>query len=377
MLNKFCFEELDKYLKDVFRFDNGYNPDAPFGGKIIVLGGNFRQILHVIPRSSRKEIVHSCINASKLWQSCQVLQLTENMRLGRGSRDIHGLQLKEFVEWLLQIGDKLLGDNTDGESVIRIPDNLLLDIESPCLHDLVLFVYPDILLHSSSVDYFKDMSILSPTLDVVTEVNNHVMSLIPGNERVYLSSDTLINEDGHLKFELYTMSTKSLNALNCSGILQHRLVLKIGVPVMLLRNIDQSNGLCNGTRMQVRHLGDHVIECIILVGHNTGEVVFIPTMNMSPNNETLLIRFTRRQFPVALCFAMTINKSQGQTLSTVGVYLPRPVFTHGQLYVALSRVSMHSGLKILSVGSNGKVSDHTINVVYRNFFFALLPNILP
>ncbi|KAL1316198.1 hypothetical protein AAHE18_15G048800 [Arachis hypogaea] len=322
MLNKFCFEALDKYLKDVLRFDRGYNPDAPFGGKIVVLGGDFRQIFPVIPRSSREEIVHSCINASNLWQSCQVLQLTENMRLCCGSRDIHGVQLEEFATWLLQIGDRLIGDSTDGESVIRIPDNLLVNIEYPCLHDLVLFVYSDILLHSSSVDYFKGRSILAPTLDVVTEVNNHVMSLIPGNERVYLSSDTLINEDGHLESELYTMSTESLNALNCSGIPQHR-------------------------------------------------------MNMSPNNDTLPIRFTRRQFPVALCFAMTINKSQGQTLSTVGVYLPRPVFTHGQLYVALSRVSIHSGLKILSVGSNGKVSDHTINVVYRKVFTGLLRNILP
>ncbi|RYR19939.1 hypothetical protein Ahy_B03g064909 [Arachis hypogaea] len=100
-------------------------------------------------------------------------------------------------------------NDIDGESVIRIPDKLLLDIELPALHDLVLFVYPDVLLHISSVDYFKDRSILAPTLDVVMKVNNHVMSLLPGNEKVYLSSDTLLNEDGHLESELYTMSTES------------------------------------------------------------------------------------------------------------------------------------------------------------------------
>ncbi|XP_072084752.1 uncharacterized protein [Arachis hypogaea] len=157
---------------------------------------------------------------------------------------------------ILKLGDGLLEDSSDGDSVIRIPEKLLFNFEPSSLHDLMLFVYPDILLYISSVDYFKDKSILAPTLDVVTEVNNHVMSLLPGNEKVYLSSDTLLNKDSHLESELYTMNTESLNALIYSGIPQHKLVLKIGVSVMLLRNIDQSSGLCNGTRMQVRRLGE-------------------------------------------------------------------------------------------------------------------------
>ncbi|RYR66774.1 hypothetical protein Ahy_A03g012836 [Arachis hypogaea] len=118
-----------------------------------------------------------------------------------------------------------------------------------------------------------DRSILAPIFDVVTEVNNHVISLLPGNEKVYLRSDTLLNEDDHLESELYTMSTESLNELIYSGIPQHKLVLKIGVPVMLLHNIVQSNRLCNGTRMQVRRLGNHVIECVILAGRNVGQIV--------------------------------------------------------------------------------------------------------
>ncbi|XP_020979354.1 uncharacterized protein LOC107633151 isoform X1 [Arachis ipaensis] len=309
MLNKYCYEALDKCFKDILRFSNAFKPNAPFGGKVVFL---------------------------------EVLRLTENMRLRGCSQDIRDVELKKFADWILNLGDGLLGDSSD-----------------------------DILLHISSADYFKDKSILAPTLDVVTEVNNHVMSLLLGNERVYLSSDTLLNEDGHLESELYTMSTESLNALNCSGIPQHKLVLKIGVPVMLLRNIDQSNGLCNGTWMQVRRLGDHVIECVILAGRNVCKVVLIPRMNMIPNNETLLIRFIRRQFPIMLCFAMAINKSQGQTLSTVGVYLSRPVFTHDQLCVALFRVNSMSGLKILIIDSNGTASNHTLNIVYRKVFVNL------
>ncbi|KAL7218730.1 hypothetical protein ACSBR2_011913 [Camellia fascicularis] len=62
---------------------------------------------------------------------------------------------------------------------------------------------------------------------------------------------------------------------------------------------------------------------------------------------------------------MTINRSQGQTLKKVGVYLPNPVFFHGQLYVALSHVTTSSGLKILIVNKVDQPSNYTKNVVYR------------
>ncbi|XP_016165180.1 uncharacterized protein LOC107607791 [Arachis ipaensis] len=131
-----------------------------------------------------------------------------------------------------------------------------------------------------------------------------------------------------------------LNSINCSGLPPHKLILKVGVPVMLLRNIDQSSGICNSTMLQVRKLGNHVIECEVLTGNNIGHIALIPRMNMVPTNETITVRFQRRQFSKIVSFAMTINKSQEQTLSHVGLYLSKSVFTHGQLYVALSRVKI-------------------------------------
>ena len=68
------------------------------------------------------------------------------------------------------------------------------------------------------------------------------------------------------------------------------------------------------------------------------------------------------------CFAMSINKSQGQTLAHVGLYLPRPVFTHAQLYIAVSRVRTRAGLKILIVDDNEKPTTSTVNVVYPEVF---------
>ena len=137
---------------------------------------------------------------------------------------------------------------------------------------------------------------------------------------------------------------------------------------MLMRNIDQAAGLCNGTRLIVDNLGKNFIGATVITGKNAGEKVIIPRMNLVPSDPGLPFKFTRRQFPLALCFAMTINKSQGQSLSHVGIYLSKPVFTHGQLYVAVSRVTSKKGLKMLILDEENRVCTETTNVVYRDVF---------
>src|ERR1051325_1793665 len=82
---------------------------------------------------------------------------------------------------------------------------------------------------------------------------------------------------------------------------------------------------------------------------NNGLRTFIPRITLSPSDSSLPFTFKRRQFPVQPAFAMTINKSQGQTLNWVGLYLSAPVFAHRQLYVAYSRVTSRRNLKILNI----------------------------
>ncbi|XP_057440151.1 uncharacterized protein LOC130732039 [Lotus japonicus] len=164
------------------------------------------------------------------------------------------------------------------------------------------------------------------------------------------------------------LADEFLNDLKCSGIPNHRIVLKVGVPIMLIQNIDQSAGLCNGTRLIVSALTPYIIVATALSGSKTGKPVYIPRLSLTPSDTGLPFKFSRRQFPITVCFAMTINKSQGQSLSHVGLYLPRPVFTHGQLYVALSRVKSRKRLKILIVDDKGVVSNCTRNVVYEEVF---------
>lgn len=116
---------------------------------------------------------------------------------------------------------------------------------------------------------------------------------------------------------------------------------------MLLRNIDQQRGLCNGTCLVITRLADHVIEAKIITGTHAGKITYLPRMQLMPSDKRVPFKFNRRQFPIAVCFVMTINKSQGQSLAEVGLYLRKPVFTHGQLYVAISRVTTKKGLKVL------------------------------
>ena len=135
---------------------------------------------------------------------------------------------------------------------------------------------------------------------------------------------------------------------------------------MLLRNLNPAMGLANGTRLIVRGVTDRLIQADIINGSHAGERVFLPRIKLIADDDTLPFHFVRRQFPVRLAFALTINKSQGQSLERVGLFLPKPVFTHGQLYVALSRVTDPLGIKILLMNGTvpGKEGQYTQNVVY-------------
>jgi ATP-dependent DNA helicase PIF1 len=155
-----------------------------------------------------------------------------------------------------------------------------------------------------------------------------------------------------------------------SRVQPHTLTLQEGCPVILLRNMP--GGLANGTRLIVVKLMQHIIDAEIATGPDKGKHVFIPRLSIIPSDtERMPFTLRQRQFPLRLAFAMTIKKAQGQTLQTMGVYLPKPVFCHGQLYVAFSRCGSWRGVQVLIRGGskaalNGApVGVYTNNVVYR------------
>lgn len=118
----------------------------------------------------------------------------------------------------------------------------------------------------------------------------------------------------------------------------------------------------------ITRMSDKVIEAKVLTGSSAGELALIPRLSLTPSDPRLPFKFTRRQFPLIVSYAMSINKSQGQSFSNVGVFLKKPVFSHGQLYVAVSRITNRSGLKIMVCGKYSDENSTTRNVVFREVF---------
>ncbi|XP_058767402.1 uncharacterized protein LOC131641097 [Vicia villosa] len=367
MANKFCFESLDKSLKDIMSGPTHASKKI-FGGKVVVFGGDFRQILPVIPRGTRSDIIHATINASYIWDHCKVLRLTKNMRLQSGPPTTTADEIRSFSEWILNIGDGTMCEPNDGYADICIPNEFIISNFTDPIQAIVEDTYPDLIHNYLDSNYLQSRAILASTIEVVDDINQYITNLLPGEEREYFSSDSIDRSDV-TNFDAYEHVTPEfLNALKTSGLPNHSIKLKVGATIMLMRNLDQSEGLCNGTRLTVTRLAAHVIEAKIISGKNIGNIFYIPRMSLSPSQSPWPFKLVRRQFPIIVSFAMTINKSQGQSLDNVGLYLPKEVFSHGQLYVAISRVKSKKGLRILIHDKEKQPMLSTTNVVFKEVF---------
>ncbi len=351
---------VDKLLKDLTG-----NKEELFGGKIVILSGDPRQTLPIIKHGSKAQVIYSCIKfCPMIWSNCTKLTLTINERIRRNG---NGLREQEFAAFILDVGNNshtlpriISDDNT--KHIIQIPSNICpINLN---LNTLIDEIYPQLNLGIIPVE----SAILTPKNKEVDHINEKALDIFTGEILQLLSADTVFNNE-NLPDPLYPI--EFINSININGIPLHNLKVKLGAPLMLLRNLDITKGLCNGTRMTLISVTNNVLRVRLINGSHSGNEAFIPRIELSPADNALPFKLKRRQFPVRLCFGMTINKAQGQSMQNLGVYLPNPVFGHGQLYVAISRAGLPDKTKVLITQVNGiqgefdnYIGTFTENVVY-------------
>ncbi|RJE24685.1 hypothetical protein PHISCL_03000 [Aspergillus sclerotialis] len=245
MQNRFAFEAVDRMLRDVRKCDQG-----PFGGLILLFGGDFAQTLPVIRLGTRSAITAASLQRSYLWQYVQILQLTRNMRLQPGA-DNH-----DYARWLSR-----LSYDPQLNGPIKLPDYI---IRTDSMEDLFLNVS-------------------------LKQFNNRILDCIPSDSRTYYAIDKASTDEvGPDGFEEYPR--EYLRSIDVPGIAPSVLRLKVGSPIMLLRNLRIKDGLSNGTRMVVTALREHVIEAVILNGLYKGYRHCIPRIPMTSLDNDLPFR---------------------------------------------------------------------------------------
>ncbi|XP_055307038.1 uncharacterized protein LOC129571291, partial [Sitodiplosis mosellana] len=293
MTHKKSLEAINRTMQDLR--GNG----RIFGGALILLSGDFRQILPVVPRSTPADEINACLKFSFLWRHVQQLTLKKNMRV-----HLHNDQSADrFSKQLLEIGNgKVRIDNSNG--LFTLPNDFCTILQSK--EDLIARVFTNIVQNYKNHDWLKERAILAPKNVHVNAINFQIQEKLPGAVVSYKSVDSAMNQDEAVNYPI-----EFFNSLEPSGMPPHLLNLKVGSAIILLRNLNAPK-MCNGTRLAVSKLMTNLIEATILTGKAKGEKVLIPRIPLIPTD--LPFEFKRLQFPVRLSFAMSINKAQGQTL---------------------------------------------------------------
>lgn len=350
MTNRRQFNIVNRNLQFLREGKTGGN--QPFGGIPVILGGDFQQCLPVVPRGSRADIVSASLQHSEIWPILNVFTLHQNMRLdattGRG---------KKLAYWLRVISyrDEYFGS-------IPLPGCLS---RTSSLDYFLDCIYPPTLLEASIKDptFFSARAILTPRNDSVHNLNSMMLARFPGRAFTLFANDSVPPTDGDIVPKTAEITPEFLNSINGSGLPLAHLQIKIGAPVMVLRNIRPEEGLCNGTRCTIVAFNKGCIKVRLAEkkwAHDPIRLIFPCTLTSTRSE--LPFELYRYQFPIRLAFAMTINKSQGQSLDFVGIDLRSQVFSHGQLYVAFSRTTNANNVHVLL--SEDNIGDKVDNVVY-------------
>ncbi|CAH0703019.1 unnamed protein product [Spodoptera exigua] len=276
MAHKKSLEALNFTLKDLRRNNN------IFGGLMILLAGDFRQTLPVVPRGTPADELNACLKASPLWNNVKTLSLTTNMRVQLQNDQ----SATQFSKQLLDVGNgKVQVDATSG--LITLTNDFCRFVDTQLV--LIENVFPNISENYKNYAWLSQRAILSAKNNDVHALNFTIQPKIAGDLVTYKSVDSITNPD-----DVVNYPTEFLNSLEIPGFPPHNLQLKVGTVIMILRNLNPPR-LCNGTRLSVKRLMPNLIEATIINGKYAGENVCIPRIPMIPTD--LPFDFKRLQFP--------------------------------------------------------------------------------
>ncbi|GFS00474.1 ATP-dependent DNA helicase PIF1 [Elysia marginata] len=308
LLHKKVIEAIDTILKDI------RSSSEVMGGLLTLLCGDFRQILPVIRQGARANIVDACFKSSSLWRLVQQYRLTTNMRVA--------LQADERAE---MFANKLLRLGNCETDTVQSPDYVpVLNFGTPAEHIDILLdrIYPQIHSNYENHTWLMQRAILAPHNDSISQINNLLAEKLPTQTHTYTAINSVVDEEQAVQFPV-----EFLTSIEVSELPPSVLDLKCGMPVMLLRSIKPTE-LMNGTRCIIHNCNRHFVEVVIGAGIYSGQHHLIPRIPLRPSDTMFPFQFERKQFPLRLCFALTINKAQGQTLKVIGLGLRQTIFAH-------------------------------------------------
>ena len=328
LLHYFNLDALDRFCQVLM------SSSEPFGGKLVVLSGDFRQILPVVPSGTRARIVLAAVKSSQLWPLCTTLKLTENMRVQRlielnptpENRD----RLNAYSSWLLQMGNGTLASPLNPQdNIIQIPQHMVCN----SVEEMINNVYDNFADNYNNIEYIRARAILTAKNSTVDHLNEEIVRRLPGNTVISESIDTVVDEDTATNYPV-----ELLNSIDISGMPPHILKLKKDCVIILMRNLNVKKGHCNGTRYIVLSVSENIIVAKKLHWKNdVNDIIVISKVPLHTSENDFPFIMRRLQWPIRVAYVMTFNKSQGQSIDKYGLMLPQSVFSHGQLYVGFSR----------------------------------------
>lgn len=273
MAHKHIFKAVEHLVTDCMSLNKAVNQTEyptsnqkiEFGGKLVIFGGDFRQVLPVIARGNRSQIVNSTIKKNSFWKNTKMVKLTENMRIkSAASNDgVELSKLEEFSDFLLSVGEgKIKPFDKQVPDVIKLKGGIGKNMDQK---ELIELIYPNIEKNYKDRDFMCERAILTSKNKDVNVINLLARDYFPGEKMEYLSADSVLDPEHRNRFPV-----EFLNKIEPPGLPPHKLSLKLHQPIILLRNIAQSQGLCNGTRLIIKAFHKHLLDVEIAIGKNKG-----------------------------------------------------------------------------------------------------------